>query len=80
MVDNIAIALVIGYVLNYLILYKKNKFYGAIVFVMLGIATVEVTDSNVGAILLFLAILITFFESNNLLQKWMEGKKDDSQW
>lgn len=65
MVKDITVILIVAYILTYTFLYKKEKWMGDIMFILLGLLTYFVTDSYIGATLILISIIVTIWDNTD---------------
>lgn len=80
MADNTTLLLVVGYILTYAIIYNKNKLYGSILITLLGVLSILVSDTYIGAALAFIGIMILYFNANEILQNIFTRKQNKAEW
>lgn len=69
-IENTTIIIALGLMFNYFILYKKNKFFGNIMYILTGIATMYFGSTLTGAdanITVIIGVIITLGSILNMI-------------
>lgn len=65
MVRDITIILGAAYILTYALIYRREKLWGDMLFIILGFLTYYVTDSYIGTMLIWIALIVTVWDNTD---------------